>query len=488
MKIRLFIIFFIALGPIVYLKYGTASAVDNRGTMLQQLNELLAFDPVLEGAVAGVSVRSAETGELLYDHHGEIRLKPASNLKLLTAASALSSLGVNHQFETEILTDGEINNGILEGNLYLKGKGDPTLLKADLDKIARKLHESGLTIVRGNLIGDDTWYDNVRYSIDLPWSDETTYYGAQVSAITVSPDQDYDAGTIIVEVRPGSDAGNQPVVTLQPMTNYVNIINNAKTVGTNEEKEITITREHGKNSIVIEGEIPENGTLTKEWVAVWEPTGFALSLFQESLKDNGIKLLGALELGKTPEEAEQLTVYSSLPVSELLIPFMKFSNNGHGETLVKEMGKVVNGEGSWDAGLEVVKGELEKFGLHRDKLVLRDGSGISHVNLIPANQLSKLLFEIQDEKWFDIYLDALPIANVSERSLAGTLLNRMGFLPEGAVVRAKTGTITSVSSLSGYVYTKSGKIIVFSILLNNLIDETKGKELEDKIVTVLANQ
>jgi D-alanyl-D-alanine carboxypeptidase/D-alanyl-D-alanine-endopeptidase (penicillin-binding protein 4) len=456
--------------------------------MTQQLNELLALDPVLEGAVAGVSVRSGETGELLYDHYGETRLKPASNLKILTAASALSSLGVNHQFKTEILTDGMIKNGVLEGNLYFKGKGDPTLLKADLDKIARRLHESGITVIRGNVFGDDTWYDNIRYSIDLPWSDETTYYGAQVSAITVSPDLDYDAGTVIVEVRPGSNTGDEPVVTLHPNTNYVNIINNAKTVGVNEEQEITIIREHGKNSIVIEGEIPENGTLTKEWIAVWEPTEFALSLFRESLIDNGIKLLGSLEQGATPEEAEQLTVYSSMPVSELLIPFMKFSNNGHGETLVKEMGKVVNGEGSWDVGLEVVKGELEKFGIQRDKLVLRDGSGISHVNLIPANQISKLLFEIQDEKWFDIYLNALPIANVGERSLAGTLLNRMRFLPEGAVVRAKTGTITSVSTLSGYVYMKNGKVIVFSILLNNLIDETKGKELEDKIVAVLANQ
>lgn len=453
------------------------------GSLPSELNLFLENEPGLQGTVVGISIRSATTGELLYEHNGNTRLRPASNMKLLTAAAALSTLGETYTFKTEILTDGQVRNNTLKGNLYLKGKGDSTLLFDDYVKLAADLSKKGIKVIRGDLIADDTWYDDVRYSVDLPWSDETAYYGGQVSALTASPDKDYDTGSIRIGVLPADKTGKKAKIQVTPKTNYVFIHNQVKTVPVEEEKKLEITRKHGTNEIMIKGKIPVDSKAIKEWVSVWEPTGLAIDLFKQALQKEGIKLLGHSKLDKTPKQSTLITTHHSMPLKELLVPFMKLSNNVHAETLVKEMGKVVKGTGSWESGLEVMESEMTKLGLSTTSFVIRDGSGISHINLIPTNEISKLLFKSQSELWFPAYLHSLPVAGNGERMIGGTLRHRLGTVKD---VYAKTGTLTTVSSISGYIDTTSGNKLIFSIILNNLLVETKGKAIEDKIIEMIS--
>lgn len=452
--------------------------------MKNKLNQYIKSETKLAGAIIGMSVRNANTGEKWYDHMGDIRLRPASNMKLLTAAVALSVLGEDYTFATEILTDGPLNGEQLDGNLYIKGKGDPTLLPSDFSQFVRQLRALGVKGITGDIIGDDTWYDAIRLSPDMIWSDEHFYYGSQVSALTASPNEDYDAGSIIVEAVPGLEIGDLAKVNISPKTNHVKIINTAITVADDREADITIERVHGGNKIIVKGTIPVGTVPVEAYIAVWEPTGYALDLFQQALKDNGISWEGKVLSGETPANTKVLVYKKSIPLSELLIPFMKLSNNGHGEILVKEMGKVMRGEGSWAKGLEVLEEVISKYEMNKDTIFIRDGSGISHANLIPPNEISRLLFAIQNEDWFPAFKRALPVAGHTDRIIGGTLSERM----KDTNIQAKTGTIYSVSTLSGYLTTKGGKKLIISIMINNLLDEEEGKVIEDKIVEVLVNK
>ena len=443
---------------------------------------------LLNGTVTGISIRSADSGELLYSESGDIRLHPASNMKLLTAAAALATLGPEYRFATEVWTDGEVQGNVLHGNLYLKGKGDPTLMKEDLDQFAIDLQNQGIRRIKGNVIADDNWFDDVRLSQDLNWSDESFYTGAQVSALTLSPNKDYDAGTVIVEVNPTEEIDGQAEVTLTPETDYVTIINKTKIVDGKEDKDITIKREHGTNNIIVEGKVPVNAASSKSWIAVWEPAGYAADVFKKSLEEKGIGFAGLPEVmnGITPESATLLTSKKSIPLEQLFIPFMKLSNNGHAEVLVKEMGKIFNGEGSWEKGLEVMEQIAADLGMDTDTMMIRDGSGMSHKNMVPADQWTHLLYDIQDAEWFDVFKNSLPIAGEEERLIGGTLRNRMMEGPAKGNVIAKTGSITGVSGLSGYVTSKDGEKLIFSFLINNFLGDAKEiRKIEDELATML---
>src|SRR5699024_9137893 len=206
------------------------------------------------------------------------------------------------------------------------------LLKKHFDQFASELHEQGIHKITGNIIGDDSWYDDIRYSQDLNWSDEYNYTGAAVSALTMSPNEDYDAGTVVIRVYPSETIGNPPTVEVIPETDYINIHNQAKTVRKKEVDGLSIDREHGTNNFIIDGTIALNEPI-EAWRSVWEPTDFTLHIFKDSLEAHGITFSEqtTISRGITPTNSQVLVSRKSIPLKELLIPFMKLSNNGHGE-------------------------------------------------------------------------------------------------------------------------------------------------------------
>ncbi|MEU6204436.1 D-alanyl-D-alanine carboxypeptidase/D-alanyl-D-alanine-endopeptidase [Micromonospora musae] len=463
----------------------TAEAPAPSLTRLNATLDTILADPRLAGAQASVVVADAETGETLYNRNGDRRLVPASNTKLLTSTAALALLGPEHRFSTEVRTSGKHRGSVLTGDLYLRGGGDPTMLAADYDALAAQVAAAGVRVVTGDLVADDTRFDHTRLGPDWTWDDEPWYYAAQVSALTVAPDTDYDAGTVIVHAAPGKRAGAAAVLTTTPQTGYLRFDNRAKTVADGETS-ISFEREHGSNTIVVTGQIAAGAEPASDWVTVWEPTGYAADVFRTALRRHGVRVLGATVPGRpTPAGSTTVARHDSMTLAELMVPFLKLSNNGHAEVLTKEIGRVVSGSGSWPAGIAAIDEWVAGTGVDTAALRQRDGSGLSRRNMIPAGEFVDLLAAVRTEPWFDAWYAALPIAGEPERFVGGTLRSRMQGTPAAGNVHAKTGSLTGASGLSGYVTDADGRVLVFSILLNNyLASSVKG--LEDQIAVALA--
>ncbi len=420
---------------------------------------------------------------MVFARDGDERGQPASNGKLISSAAALEILGPDHRFRTTVAATGRVRAGVLTGDLHLRGTGDPTMLAADYDALAAQVARTGVTLVRGKLVGDDTWFDSVRLGAGWAWDDEPYYYNAQISALTVSPDTDYDAGSVIVRVAPGA-VGRPATVTTDPPTGYVTIANTTVTGAPGTASTVSVERRHGTNVIAVRGSTPAGGAVESKWSTVWEPTGLVTSLFHDALTRHGVHVLGGTGAGATPADARVLGEHLSMPLSQLVVPFMKLSNNMHAEILVKTAGRAVFGEGSWTAGLRAMTAELAEWGVDATALSLRDGSGLSRMDQVSPDQLAALLLAAKREPWFQTWYDSLPVAGESDRMVGGTLRARMRGTPAEGNVRAKTGTLTGVSALSGYVTTADGTPLVFAMISNDTL--TSAKPIEDAVAVRLA--
>ncbi|NBE53030.1 D-alanyl-D-alanine carboxypeptidase/D-alanyl-D-alanine endopeptidase [Streptomyces boluensis] len=465
---------------------GGADAASGPPGLPEAIDTILA-DPRMEGGAASVVIADAESGETLYSHRPSSRLMPASNTKLPTSAAATALLGPDYRFRTDALAHGTQQGEVLSGDLYLRGGGDPTTLAEDYDRLAADVAKAGVRKVTGRLVADDTRFDDRRLGRSWAADDESAYYSAQTSALTVAPDKDYDSGTVIVEVTPGAAAGERPRIGLTPRTGYVDVVNRARTVAAGEPSTLTVERGHGGNEVTVSGNLPAGGDPAQEWVSVWEPTGYAAAVFRDALARHGVRVEGGTRLGAaTPKGARRIAGHRSMPLAELLVPFMKLSNNMHAEALVKTLGYEEGGAGTWSAGLAAVDGFLEKEGVDTSKLRQVDGSGLSRMNNIPAEQLAGLLLSVRDAPWYEQWLRSLPVACDPDRFVGGTLRSRMCDTPAALNARAKTGSLTGASGLSGYVKDAEGRELVFSIVLNNYLPSSV-KALEDAIVVTLAS-
>ncbi|WP_033294408.1 D-alanyl-D-alanine carboxypeptidase/D-alanyl-D-alanine endopeptidase [Amycolatopsis jejuensis] len=455
---------------------GAAAAGPDSTGLGPDLDALLA-NPKLAGAQVGLIVRNADTGATLYSRNAGNRLVPASNAKLLTSAAALDVLGPDHRFTTTVSTDGR--------NLYLKGTGDPTMLAKDYQELAAKVAASGVKVVTGDLVADDTWFDHVRLGSGWAWDDEPYSYNAQVSALTISPDTDYDAGSVIIRVAPGQN-GKPAAVAVDPPTSYVRIVNTATTSAAGSQPAVTVDREHGTNTITVSGSIPAGGAAVNEFMSVWNPTALVASVFRKALEERGVRVLGSTTYRAAPESATPVADRQSMPLSQLLVPFLKLSNNLHAEILTKSAGRKVSGEGSWDAGVRALKAKLSSLGLDPAQFQTVDGSGLSRMDIVTTDQLAGLLTAVKSRPWFQTWYEALPIAGNPDRLVGGTLRKRMTGTPAAGNVHAKTGSLTGVSALSGYVTTANGEHLVFSMVENNFL-ASSVRDVEDAVAVRLAS-
>ncbi|GAA4142408.1 D-alanyl-D-alanine carboxypeptidase/D-alanyl-D-alanine endopeptidase [Actinomadura keratinilytica] len=446
--------------------------------------DAILADPRLAGAGVGVAVRDARTGRTLYERGADRPLVPASNQKLQTLAAALDALGPRYRFRTTVAS-GPRSGGRVHGDLYLKGTGDPTLLPRDYRRLAGAVAAAGIRRVEGRLVADDTHFDDRRLGDGWEADDEQYAYAAQVSALTLSPDRDLHAGAVRVDVaatRPGA-----PVrVALRPPTRYLTVDNRARTGRPGTRSTLSVTRPRGTTVIRVTGRYPAGGPALRRLRSVHEPALYAAAVFRAALRAHGVRVDGATVRGRTPADARPVAVRSSVPLARLAVPYMKLSNNTIAEILVKAMGRERKGVGSWPAGLSVTRRRLGRLGVDASRLTLADGSGLSRANRTTPRQLTELLLRVRGEPWFPAFARSLPVAGHPHPWVGGTLASRMRHSPAAGNVRAKTGTLTGVTALSGYVRGRGGRPLVFSIVLNGYRARSAPKDIEDRIAIRLA--
>ncbi|WP_112133824.1 D-alanyl-D-alanine carboxypeptidase/D-alanyl-D-alanine endopeptidase [Glycomyces dulcitolivorans] len=467
-----------AAGAITFAGTVVAQAQETGDEALAAAIDAILADARLTDSQAGVVVKDAETGETLYDRNGAKRAIPGSNDKLLTTAAALQALGGDFTYTTDVIGDRPVD-GVVSGDVYLRGEGDPTVLEADYDQLAADLAAAGVTTIDGDLVADDTAFDAVRSGAEWGWSDLQYTYAAEITALNIASGDDYQAGSVRVFVKPGASAGAPAVITTVPATDYVEIVNTA-TTGTTTN--VVVNRDPHDNVIRVSGTVKSGTSGTYATRAVIEPTQLVADVFADSLADAGITVTGGVRFGETaPQGDEVLASHASAPLSELTVDVLKPSNASMAEALFKTLGYVKSGKGTFASGKAATYAALTPYGVDNGPIRVADGSGISRHNMLTADAISDLLVGARNASWFDTWYDALPIACKD-----GTLASRMCSTPAADNVRAKTGSMTSVSALSGYATDADGRELVFSIVLNDFLYSTV-KDIEDKIAVAVSS-
>lgn len=510
---------------LVLLNVGALAATESaakkapaKKSLSQQINSILA-DPELARAHWGIEVVEPESGKTIYSLNASQLFLPASNAKLFTTAAALAIAGPDYRFHTTVETTGKLDqNGRLQGDLAIVGRGDPNIsgrvmpyqLKTEriaphtqvLEEMADQVARKGLKIIDGDVIGDDTFYSPERYAEswgedDLQWID-----GAPVSALT------FNDNVIFVDIQPGQNPGDKALVTQETETNYYEFDNRIVTTAAGIVRKVGIHRDDGSKKVALWGSIPIGDKGMKEPLAIEDPAEYTAQLFREMLERRGITVTGKTRaqhgdiaqffdqplppplppdlVNPAPELTAPMVLaeHISLPLIEDVRVTNKVSENLHAELALRLIGKLGGMSPSFEGGDAALKQFLLQAGLKEDEFFFLDGSGLSRRDLVTPAAVVQLLMYARRQPWGAAYQESLPVSGVD-----GSLSERFLNTPAGALIHAKTGSLSHVNALSGYGETKSGRRFVFSILCNNHnLPSAKVLAAIDAIVQALVSQ
>jgi D-alanyl-D-alanine carboxypeptidase/D-alanyl-D-alanine-endopeptidase (penicillin-binding protein 4) len=441
-----------------------------------QLRRIITSQPVA-GSRASVQVLDSITGESLYAHSPDLMLKPASNMKLLTAAAALSLLRPEYVFKTRFYAAAAPGaDGVVKGDLYIKGGGSPGLVGEDWWQIARHLRALGVKKIEGALVGDDTFFDDIHRGPGWPSSNVDNPYNAPVSALSCF------FNAVAVTVRPGAP-GRAPEVFLEPFDGFFEIANSAVTSGRGRNVRVSRTWNGEKNVIHVSGRIGVDTRPFTTYKSVETPTLYALNAFREAAAREQIVIAGPSRRGSVPAKAHLVWTHESRPLAQVVRDMNKESNNFMAESILKTIGaEQLGAPGTTAKGAQVVTSWLQSLGVATAGIVIADGSGLSSDNRLSADALARVLrATFADFQSAPEFVASLPVGGID-----GTLDGRMVETPAMRNIRAKTGFIRGVTSLSGYALNQGGRRLVFSVLLNDLGDRVwEGSRSVDRICNAL---
>jgi D-alanyl-D-alanine carboxypeptidase/D-alanyl-D-alanine-endopeptidase (penicillin-binding protein 4) len=450
-----------------------SSAADNFSI---RASNIMQAPPMNKGEW-GILIVDAATGETLYEKNADSFFVPASNMKLFTTALALDKLGPDYHFRTTLETNGKLEEGILQGDLILVGRGDPNLSNRKfpydtkeefegppervLSELVDQLVIHGVKQVSGDVVGDDSYFPRERYPDGWEIDDIVWEYGAAISAIVLNDN------TVTLTVIPGEKAGKAVSTMVVPATPEFSVKNEVITVGPKEKGELRLTREIGASAVVVSGTIAAASTPRKLILAVQEPAENAASLLARLLADRGIKIAGKVRANHEPDPEELsrivLAEHLSLRLGDTVKLVNKVSQNLHTEVLLRTAARQ---DGRWAEPEDLLKFPepfYEKVGIAPGDVIQTDGSGLSRHDMVTPRAVITLLQYAQKQSWFLPYYFSLPISGID-----GTLTERMKAAGMTGKIHAKTGSVNHVRSLSGYADTANGRRLIFSFLSNNM--------------------
>jgi D-alanyl-D-alanine carboxypeptidase/D-alanyl-D-alanine-endopeptidase (penicillin-binding protein 4) len=512
--------------------------------LAKQIDDVLA-NPAVSRAHWGIKVTAMDGSPIYSLNEGQL-FQPASNTKMFTTATALAVLGANATFETKIVARGTFNGTAnLAGDVVLVGSGDsnlsgrtipyvppamrPKLAPGQepppgppalryLEEMADQMAKTGLKVVNGDVVGDDTLYPWEPYPEDWSIDDAVWGYGAPISALTITDNQ------LTVKVSPGAAAGQPAIVTVDPIFPYYTVDTTALITGPAKSgSHVQIDRVPGGKVLRIYGSIAVDAHPDEEELAIHDPAEFAAAALKSMLEARGILVTGiskakhristdsrgfmqashepvpGLDFTRTfaPAKGAPATCMSNCApaqpetvlaqhVSPALIEDMtvtnKISQNLHAEMFLHNAGAAVTGDGSTVNGARVVRAFLLHAGVDKDDFVFFDGSGLSGHDLVAPRATARLLLFATTQPWFADWKRTLPVGGED-----GSLVERFGKVPLKDHVFAKTGTLGEARALSGYLDCASGKTVIFSIMDSAHTPRSNAdREAMDKIVGLIA--
>lgn len=414
----------------------------------------------LKNARVTVQVRSLEDGSVVFSRDENELLNPASNVKLFTAAAALAKLGPEYRFETDFLVDQEFKDGKAK-TLYVRGRGDPSITTERLYGIVSDLLHNGLKEV-GDIVVDDTWFDGERQppGFDQEWGDRA--YLAPTGALSLN------WNTVGVYLRPAEEPGGKAAVEVEPASDFF-VIEGDVSTGNKTQRRFTVTssvdKDRVRQKIEAKGVVPVDKGTWSVWKKIDQPALYFGFTLKALLVQRGVKVKGRLSGGKTPFNQKLLFQAQSDTLDIVLKKLNKHSSNFVAEQLIKTLGAEGKGvPGSHPKGVEVVEDFLEReVGVARGSYVMKNGSGLNDANRFSAAQTNKLLVYMME------HFNVMPefVGSVGIAGKDGTLKFRFEGSDAVGKLRAKTGTLETVSALSGYVQSVGGERFVFSIMVND---------------------
>lgn len=457
----------------------TAPAAEDRATRLASALDAALTTPEFAHASVGAVVRSLDSGETLYRRNGQTWLTPASTTKVLTAIAAAERLGWGFRFETRLIALGPVENGVLEGDLLVVGSGDPTINPRHpsrahaFDDWARQLRAQGIRRIAGHVVGDGRLVEGPGWGIGWAWDDLVEDYGAAFGALQ------YNENVVQVTMGPGNTPGAAPVVYLSPADHGMLVDVVAVTTAEDTTPALLVSRQPGSRILEIGGRIPVTHEAISTTVAVANPPLFVAGEFRAALLRQGIAVDAAardadeLDVRPRATDGRPLLVDQSAPLSEIVSEMLAWSINLYAESLLAAMDTTP--PVAFADGAAAMRDTLAGLGVPADGYHLRDGSGLSRNDYVPAETLVAAIAGAWTRPGFqDTFLAVMPRSGrpgAMDRRLVGT--------PAEGRVYAKSGSMSNVRGLTGVVQTLAGEWVAFAFLSNGF--DAGGRAIDARI-------